>query len=83
MLGTTYGLDTVGFHYRVVGLIQQQGPAHGVEFPCNVYIYQSMNYDGIDLYVTNLLQQAIGSEHRKSVPRWSMQRYDSFLNGGG
>jgi hypothetical protein len=57
-----YGLDTVGFGDGVVvSLIQQQGPAHGVEFPCNVYIYQSMNYDGIDTYVTNLLSQTIGS----------------------
>jgi hypothetical protein len=56
-----YGLDTVGFGNGVVNLIQTQGPAHDVEFPCDIYIYQSMNYDGIDLYVTNLLSQKIGS----------------------
>ena len=29
--------------------------------PCSVNIQQSMNYDGIDLYTTNLLSQTIGS----------------------
>jgi hypothetical protein len=56
-----YGLDTVGFGSAVVALIQSQGAAHGVEFPCTVNIHQSMNYDSIDLYVTNLLTQTIGS----------------------
>ena len=56
-----YGLDTVGYGSGVVNLIQTQGAAHDVEFPCNIYIYQSMNYDGIDLYVTNLLTQTVGS----------------------
>ncbi|HUC29958.1 MAG TPA: hypothetical protein VMR80_10255 [Candidatus Acidoferrum sp.] len=56
-----YGLDTVGFESGVVNLIQQQGAAHGVEFPCVVNIYQSMTYDTIDLYVTNLQTQTIGS----------------------
>jgi hypothetical protein len=44
-----------------VNLIQTQGAAHGVEFPCNIDIYQSINYDGIDPYVTNLLEQTVGS----------------------
>jgi hypothetical protein len=56
-----YGLDTVGYGSAVVNLIQTQGAAHDVEFPCVVTIYQSMNYSGIDLYVTNLLTQTIGS----------------------
>ncbi len=56
-----YGLDTVGYGYATVNRIQTQGAAHGVEFPCAVTIYQSMNYAGIDLYVTNLLTQTIGS----------------------
>ncbi|MGA8216580.1 MAG: hypothetical protein WB799_23540 [Candidatus Sulfotelmatobacter sp.] len=56
-----YGLDTVGFGSGVVNLIQTQGAAHDVEFPCVVTIYQEMNYDGIDPYATNLLTQTIGS----------------------
>ena len=56
-----YGKDTIGFESGVVNLIQTQGAAHGVEFPCAINIHQSMNYDGIDLYVTNLLTQTVGS----------------------
>jgi hypothetical protein len=56
-----YGLDTVGFGSGVVNLIQTQGAAHDVEFPCTVDIYQSMTYDSDDLYVTNLLTQTVGS----------------------
>ena len=56
-----YGLDTFGFESGVVNLIQTQGAAHDVEFPCAINIYQAMNYDGIDLYVTNLLTQTVGS----------------------
>jgi hypothetical protein len=56
-----YGLDTVGFESGVVNLIQTQAAAHGVEFPCVISLYQLMNYDGIDPYVTNLLTQTIGS----------------------
>jgi hypothetical protein len=56
-----YGFDTVGYGSGVVNLIQTQGPAHGVEFPCTINIHQSINYDGIDLYVTNLLSQTVGS----------------------
>jgi len=56
-----YGLDTVGYGSGIVNLIQTQGAAHDVEFPCAINIYQSMNYDGIDLYVTNLLTQTVGS----------------------
>ena len=56
-----YGLDTVGFESGVVNLIQSKGAAHGVEFPCVINIYQLMNYDGIDPYVTNLQSQTVGS----------------------
>ena len=56
-----YGLDTVGYGSGVVNLIQTQGAAHGVEFPCTIDIYQSMNYENVDLYVTNLLTQTVGS----------------------
>jgi len=57
-----YGFDTVGYGSGVVvSVIQQQGAAHGVEFPCNIYIYQAMNYDGIDPYAFNLLTQTVGS----------------------
>jgi hypothetical protein len=56
-----YGLDTVGFVYGVINLIQTQGGAHGVHFPCTVSIYQEMNYDGIDAYIDNLLTQTVGS----------------------
>ncbi|HEY6770659.1 MAG TPA: hypothetical protein VI386_38435, partial [Candidatus Sulfotelmatobacter sp.] len=58
-----YGLDTIGFESGVINLIQTQGPAHGVEFPCVINIYQLMDYDGFDLYVTNLLTQTIGSNN--------------------
>jgi hypothetical protein len=56
-----YGLDTVGYGSGVVNLIQTQGPEHDVEFPCYVDIYQLMTYDGMVPYVTNLLEQTIGS----------------------
>ena len=56
-----YGLDTVGYGMGVVNLIQTQGGPHGIQFPCTINIHQSINYDGIDLYVTNLLTQTISS----------------------
>jgi hypothetical protein len=56
-----YGLDTVGYEYGVVNLIQTQGPQNGVKFPCNIYIYQHMTYDSSDFYSANLLTQTVTS----------------------
>ncbi len=56
-----YGLDTVGYGYGVVNLIQTQGPAHGVDFPCYIDIYQLVSYDGADPFADNLLEQTVGS----------------------
>lgn len=60
-----YGLDGIGFASGVVNLIQTQGPAHGVTFPCVVTIYQEMTYEGdastFYVYAENVLTQTIGS----------------------
>jgi hypothetical protein len=56
-----YGYDTVGYGSGVVNLIQTQGAAHDIDFPCAIDIYQSMTYNTTDLYVTNLLSQTVGS----------------------
>jgi hypothetical protein len=60
-----YGLDGIGFASGVVNLIQTQGGANGVSFPCVVTIYQEMTYEGdantFFAYAENVLTQTIGS----------------------
>lgn len=60
-----YGLDGIGFSSGVVNLIQTQGAANGVSFPCVVTIYQEMTYEGdadtFYVYAENVLTQTITS----------------------
>jgi hypothetical protein len=60
-----YGLDGIGFSSGVVNLIQTQGPAHGVSFPCVITIYQEMTYEQdantFYAYTENVLTQTVSS----------------------
>lgn len=60
-----YGLDGVGLPYGVINLIESQGAAHGVSFPCALTINQEMTYEGdastFFAYAENVLTQTVTS----------------------
>jgi hypothetical protein len=59
-----YGGDGIGYTSAAVNEIQQDGAAHGIEFPCTLTWYQQMLYEGdantFYNYANNILTQAIG-----------------------
>ena len=60
-----YGGDGIGYTSAAVNEIQQDGPAHGIAFPCTLTWYQEMSYEvdanTFDVYANNVLTQTIGS----------------------
>lgn len=66
-----YGGDGIGYTSAAVNEIQQDGPAHGIDFPCTLTWYQEMTYEGdantFYNYTNNVLTQTIGSNSASGV----------------